>query len=55
MLSRFPAVSGIVNAAITPKIVIEGFAIAILVGVLGAAYPAFRGSRLLPTEALRHE
>ena len=55
MLSHFPAVSGIVHASITPGIVIEGFAIAILVGVLGAAYPAYRGSRLLPTEALRHE
>jgi len=55
MLSHFPAVSGVVHAAITPGIVIEGFAIAILVGVLGAAYPAYRGSRLLPTEALRHE
>ena len=55
MLSHFPAVSGIVHASITLGIVVEGFAIAILVGVLGAAYPAYRGSRLLPTEALRHE
>jgi putative ABC transport system permease protein len=55
MLSHFPAVSGVVRAAITPGIVVEGFAIAILVGVVGAAYPAYRGSRLLPTEALRHE
>ncbi len=55
MLTRFPAVNGVVQAAITPTIVAEGFAIAILVGVIGAAYPAYRGSRLLPTEALRHE
>jgi putative ABC transport system permease protein len=55
LLSHFPAVSGIVHAAITPGIVLEGFAIAIFVGVAGAAYPAYRGSRLLPTEALRHE
>ena len=29
--------------------------IAMLVGLLGAAYPAYRGARLLPTEAIRHE
>jgi putative ABC transport system permease protein len=55
LLSHFPAVSGVVHAAISPGIVIEGFAIAIFVGIAGAAYPAYRGSRLLPTEALRHE
>ena len=25
------------------------------IGILGAAYPAYRGAQLLPTEALRHE
>jgi putative ABC transport system permease protein len=55
LLSRFPVVNGVVQAAITPAIVAEGFAIAVLVGVIGALYPAFRGSCLLPTEALRHE
>jgi hypothetical protein len=28
---------------------------ALVVGLLGAAYPAYRGAQLLPTEALRHE
>jgi putative ABC transport system permease protein len=50
-----PSVSGAAHAAITWDIVFEGFAVAIIVGVVGAAYPAYRGSRLLPTEALRHE
>jgi len=54
-LSRMPTVNGVVQAAITWEIVFKGFVIAILVGVVGAAYPAYRGSRLLPTEALRHE
>ena len=54
-LSHVPTVNGVVQASITMNIVIEGFGIAILVGVLGAAYPAYRGAQLLPTEALRHE
>ena len=55
LLSHLPTVNGVVQAAISADIVIKGFAIAIIVGLVGAAYPAYRGSRLLPTEALRHE
>ncbi|MGA2255684.1 MAG: ABC transporter permease [Thermoguttaceae bacterium] len=55
LLSYLPTVNGIVQQAISIDIVVKGFAIAIIVGLIGAAYPAYRGSSLLPTEALRHE
>jgi putative ABC transport system permease protein len=55
LLGYVPTVNGIVQQAISVDIVVKGFAIAIIVGLIGAAYPAYRGSCLLPTEALRHE
>jgi putative ABC transport system permease protein len=54
-LCALPTLNGAAQGAITWQIAVTGFMVAIVVGVLGAAYPAFRGSRLLPTEALRHE
>ncbi len=54
-LSRLPSASGIVDGGIAPMIVVQGFLIALVVGLLGGAYPARRGARMLPTEALHHE
>jgi len=55
MLSRFPAAAGVIEGNLAPSVILEGFIIALGVGLLGAAYPAYRGAQLLPTEALRHE
>jgi putative ABC transport system permease protein len=54
-LSWWPMVSGLIKGDVAPKVMIEGFFIALAVGLLGGAYPAYRGAHLLPTEALRHE
>lgn len=55
ILSARPAVAGMIDPRVSPDVILQGFIIAILVGLLGAAYPAYRGAQLLPTEALRHE
>ncbi len=55
LLSRFPAAAGVIEGNLPPSVILEGFMIALGVGLLGAAYPAYRGAQLLPTEALRHE
>jgi putative ABC transport system permease protein len=55
MLSHFPAAAGVIDGNLAPSVILDGFLIALGVGLLGAAYPAYRGAQLLPTEALRHE
>ena len=39
----------------TPKIFVQAFAIAIVVGIIGGIYPAIKAMKLPPTEALRYE
>ncbi len=55
LLARHPAVAGLIDTQISGGVVAFGIVSALCVGVLGAAYPAYRGAQLLPTEALRHE
>lgn len=44
-----------INPLFTPKIFIQAFAIAIIVGIIGGLYPAIKAVKLPPTEALRYE
>lgn len=55
LLSQAPATAGLVSPSIPPLVIVQGFVIALIIGLLGASYPAFRASRLTPTTALRHE
>jgi putative ABC transport system permease protein len=51
--SHFPATSGFVEGEIAWQFIALGFAMAVFVGVSGAAYPAWWGASLSPIEALR--
>lgn len=55
LLGRHPAVAGLIDAHIGAPAIVLGIVMALFVGLLGAAYPAYRGAQMLPTEALRHE
>ena len=55
LLAFSPSVGGIITPSFAPDIFIRAFLVAFLVGVIGGLYPAYRASRLSPTEALRYE
>jgi putative ABC transport system permease protein len=43
------------NPAFPPYLFVEAIAFAIIIGLLGGFYPAYKASKLPPTEALRYE
>ena len=55
VLCRLPEAGRLVSGDIAPEVILQGFVIALLVGVAGGIFPAYRATRALPTEGLRHE
>jgi putative ABC transport system permease protein len=55
ILTLVPTVSGLISGRIPPVVILYGFGIAIVVGLLGGLLPAYRASAMTPTAALRYE
>jgi putative ABC transport system permease protein len=54
-LGRFPTTAGFIEGHVAPHVIAQGIAIALAMGLLGAAYPAFWSAGLRPVEALHRK
>ncbi len=55
ILSIMPETASVVSISVSPVHLVESLLIAIGSGLVAGAYPAWRGARLSPVEALRYE
>jgi ABC-type antimicrobial peptide transport system permease subunit len=55
MLAGASPAASYLQGSFTPQMLAQAVAIAVVLGVLGGLYPAWRASRLSPVEALRYE
>ena len=53
IVERLPAINGLLEPDLSPKLMIVSVAIAVFVGVISGLYPAWRSSRLSPSLAIQ--
>jgi putative ABC transport system permease protein len=54
-LGQIPMLGGMLEPAYRPQLFILALGVALLSGVVGGLYPAWRATRMQPVEALRYE
>jgi putative ABC transport system permease protein len=54
-LAALPRVAGLIEPAVTVRLILEVIMAAIALGALGSLYPAWHAARLRPADALKHE
>jgi len=55
VLAALPQTASIVSTSFPVLLLAEALGIAVLAGLLAGALPAWRGAKLSPVEALRHD
>jgi putative ABC transport system permease protein len=43
------------GSGLSPKLIVEGLVLAVMIGVISGAVPAYRASKMKPVDALRYE
>jgi putative ABC transport system permease protein len=54
-VNQIPVIKGMMDPIYTPDLFLLALAVALVTGVLGGLYPAWRATRMQPVEALRYE
>jgi ABC-type lipoprotein release transport system permease subunit len=54
-VKQVPLVSSVLPTRFSPTLFVQAIGVALALGLIGGAYPAWRASRLLPVEAMRAE
>ncbi|MBN1656904.1 MAG: ABC transporter permease [Anaerolineae bacterium] len=55
VVEQLPMMGSFLSSSFSVGLFVQGIAVALVLGLVGGAYPAWRASRLLPAEAMRYE